>query len=63
MSLYDNASQHSRTFMFDRAALAWLPLKGRPADERPGWYLIGVDGEQLVFRDWKSNAMFFSLSH
>ncbi len=60
LSLYDNAAERSRAFMFDRAALKWLVLK---TNERPAPYLIGVDGEQLVFRDWSSNAFFFSLSH
>jgi hypothetical protein len=60
LSLYDNAAQRSTTFMFDRAALKWLLIK---ANERPAPYLIGVDGEQLVFRDWSSKAFFFSLSH
>lgn len=60
LSLYDNATQRSTTFMFDRAALKWVTLK---TNERPAPYLIGVDGEQLVFRDWSSKAFFFSLSH
>ncbi len=60
LSLYDNAAQRSTAFMFDRAALKWVPLK---TYERPAPYLIGIDGEQLVFRDWSSKAIFFSLSH
>ncbi len=62
LSLYDNAAQRSTTFMFDRAALKWLPMKGPAASASRGSHLIGVDGEQLVF--WSiSSAIFFSLSH
>lgn len=59
LSLYDNVAQRSTTFVFDRAALKWVTLK---TSERPAPYLIGIDGEQLVFRDWSSKAFFFSLS-
>ncbi|HTU43570.1 MAG TPA: hypothetical protein VMF91_00810 [Bryobacteraceae bacterium] len=62
LSVYDNKSKHATTYMFNRETHKWLPLEGTVASQRPGPYLIGVDGEQLVFRDWKSNAMFFSLS-
>jgi hypothetical protein len=63
VSVYDNKAERSTTYVLDREALKWVPLKGPAAGQRPGPYLIGVDGEQLVFRDSKSNAMFFSLSH
>jgi hypothetical protein len=62
LSVYDNKSEHSTTYMLDREARKWAPLKGPMVGLRPGPYLIGVDGEQLVFRDWQSNAMFFTLS-
>lgn len=63
LSIYHNKTASSATYVLDRDALKWVPLKGPAASPRNAPYLIGVDGEQLVFRDWKSNAMFFSLSH
>lgn len=63
LSVYDNKSERSTTYVRDREALKWVPLKGPVASQGAAPYLIGVDGEQLVFRDWKSNAMFFGLSH
>ena len=62
LAVYDNKAERSTTYMFDRATLKWVPLKGPAASPRNAPYPIGVDGEQLVFRDGKSNAMVFSLS-
>ena len=60
--LADRSPKRLTTFMFDRAVLKWVPIKGPATSESPGSHLIGVDGEQLVFQSW-SSAMFFSLSH
>lgn len=62
LAVYDNKSERSTTYMFDRASLKWLPLQERPVSKSPAPYLIGIDGEQLVFRDWHSSATFFNLS-
>ena len=63
LSVYDDASERSTTFMFDRAALKWLPIKGPAAIISPGSQLIGVDGEDIVSFESRNSVRFFRLPH
>lgn len=63
LSVYDNAAERATNFILDRAALKWVPIQGPATSKTLQSYLIGVDGEELVFRNVASaTAMFFSLS-
>ncbi|MGI9074292.1 MAG: hypothetical protein ACR2JB_23935 [Bryobacteraceae bacterium] len=63
LSVYDDASERSTTFMFDRAALKWLPIKGPGTIISPGSQLIGVDGEDIVSFESRNSVSFFRLPH